>query len=179
MESQIAAMENQIASMKNNLAALKRTGGKEKHKEKKEKRDKPAPPIASTSKAAHKPAKAPAAPKGKKSKKPVTDDDVLTFEQKKDLSDTIAKLDGTKLERVIQIIHEGVPEIRDVRYHSLVHAIVIYLRVWFYRALKRSSSKLISYLLPSSRSCTNLSFVLCVHPHRNDHGPVRVPEPAV
>ncbi|KAJ8474043.1 hypothetical protein ONZ51_g7474 [Trametes cubensis] len=58
--------------------------------------------------------KGPPAPKGKKAKKPVTDDDVLTFEQKKDLSDTISKLDGAKLERVIQIIHEGVPEIRDV-----------------------------------------------------------------
>ncbi|RPD81791.1 Bromodomain-containing protein [Lentinus tigrinus ALCF2SS1-7] len=113
MESQIAEMENQIASMKNNLAALKRNGVPEKHKAKKEKREKPTPPVASTSKSAHKPAKAPAPPKGKKGKKPVTDDDVLTFEQKKDLSDTISKLDGVKLEKVIQIIHEGVPEIRD------------------------------------------------------------------
>ncbi len=110
----IAQMESQIADMKNNLAALKRNG-KEKHKEKKEKREKPPPPVASSSKAAHKPSKAAVPPKGKKGKKPVTDDDVLTFEQKKDLSDTISKLDGTKLERVIQIIHEGVPEIRDVR----------------------------------------------------------------
>ncbi|KAI0724347.1 Bromodomain-containing protein [Cerioporus squamosus] len=112
VEGMIAQMESQIADMKNNLAALKRNG-KEKHKEKKEKREKPPPPVASTSKAAHKPSKASAPPKGKKGKKPVTDDDVLTFEQKKDLSDTISKLDGTKLERVIQIIHEGVPEIRD------------------------------------------------------------------
>ena len=110
----IADMESQIASMKNNLAALKRTG-KEKHKEKKEKREKPAPPAASSSKSAPKQTKAPPAPKGsKKGKKPITDDDVLTFEQKKDLSDTIGKLDGAKLEKVIQIIHEGVPEIRDV-----------------------------------------------------------------
>jgi hypothetical protein len=50
----------------------------------------------------------------KKGKKPVADDDVLTFDQKKDLSEAIAKLDGVKLEKVIQIIHEGVPEIRDV-----------------------------------------------------------------
>ncbi|RDX56080.1 Bromodomain-containing protein [Lentinus brumalis] len=112
VEGMIAQMESQIADMKNNLAALKRNG-KEKHKEKKEKREKPPPPVASSSKAAHKPSKAAVPPKGKKGKKPVTDDDVLTFEQKKDLSDTISKLDGTKLERVIQIIHEGVPEIRD------------------------------------------------------------------
>ena len=43
------------------------------------------------------------------------DDDMLTSEQKKDLSKTIQTLNGQKLERVIQIIHEGVPEIRDVR----------------------------------------------------------------
>lgn len=110
----IADMEHQIASMKNNLASLKRNG-KEKHKKEKEKREKPTPPVASSSKSAPKQPKAPSAPKGKKSKKPVTDDDVLTFEQKKDLSDTISKLDGAKLERVIQIIHEGVPEIREVR----------------------------------------------------------------
>lgn len=155
MESQIAAMENQIASMKNNLAALKRTGGKEKHKEKKEKRDKPAPPIASTSKAAHKPAKAPAAPKGKKSKKPVTDDDVLTFEQKKDLSDTISKLDGAKLEKVIQIIHEGVPEIRDVR--ITMSNVVCRILTSCSRALRRSSSKSINYQPPYSRSSTTSS----------------------
>ena len=40
---------------------------------------------------------------------------VLSFEQKKDLSQAIQTLDGPKLERVIQIIHEGVPEIRNVR----------------------------------------------------------------
>lgn len=114
MEGMIADMETQIANMKNNLAALKRNG-KEKTKKEKEKREKPAPPVASTSKAAPKQSKAPPAPKGKKGKKPVTDDDVLTFEQKKDLSDTISKLDGAKLEKVIQIIHDGVPEIRDVR----------------------------------------------------------------
>ena len=113
MEGMIADMESQIATMKNNLAALKRNG-KEKTKKEKEKREKPAPPVASTSKATPKQSKAPPAPKGKKGKKPVTDDDVLTFEQKKDLSDTISKLDGAKLEKVIQIIHDGVPEIRDV-----------------------------------------------------------------
>ncbi|KAI0757215.1 Bromodomain-containing protein [Daedaleopsis nitida] len=113
MEGMIADMESQIASMKNNLLSLKRTGKEKHHKEKKEKREKPTPPVASSSKPAPKQSKAPSAPKGKKSKKPVTDDDVLTFEQKKDLSDTISKLDGAKLERVIQIIHEGVPEIRE------------------------------------------------------------------
>ncbi|KAI0639197.1 Bromodomain-containing protein [Trametes polyzona] len=108
----IADMETQIENMRNHLASLKRPL-KEKKEKKKEKPPKPSPPVASTSKPAPKQTKAPPAPKGKKAKKPVTDDDVLTFEQKKDLSDTISKLDGAKLERVIQIIHEGVPEIRD------------------------------------------------------------------
>ena len=45
---------------------------------------------------------------------------MLSFEQKKDLSEAIQTLDGQKLERVIQIIHEGVPEIRDVRPYYLV-----------------------------------------------------------
>jgi bromodomain-containing factor 1 len=35
--------------------------------------------------------------------------------RRKTLSEAIQTLDGQKLERVIQIIHEGVPEIRDVR----------------------------------------------------------------
>ena len=51
---------------------------------------------------------------GKKSAGVPGDDDVLTSKQKKDLSKTIQTLDGQKLERVIQIIHEGVPEIQDV-----------------------------------------------------------------
>ena len=50
----------------------------------------------------------------KNKKKVVGDDDVLSFEQKKELSEMIGKLDGTKLEKVIAIIHEGVPEIRNV-----------------------------------------------------------------
>ncbi|KAH9853195.1 Bromodomain-containing protein [Lenzites betulinus] len=112
LQGMIADMETQIENMKNHLASLKRPM-KEKKEKKEKKPRKPSPPAASTSKPTPKQTKAPPATKSKKTKKPVTDDDVLTFEQKKDLSDTISKLDGTKLERVIQIIHEGVPEIRD------------------------------------------------------------------
>jgi len=65
--------------------------------------------VASTSK----PPKQSKASSKKRSKKAIGDDDVLTFEQKKDLSEAIGKLVGPRLERVIQIIHEGVPEIRD------------------------------------------------------------------
>ncbi|KIM54213.1 hypothetical protein SCLCIDRAFT_1222173 [Scleroderma citrinum Foug A] len=110
----IATMEAQIESMRGNLLALKNQPGKEKKKEKKKKEK---PPVGSSSKASgSRAAKAASAANGavkKKSKKPLPDDDVLTFEQKKDLSEAITKLDGSRLEKVINIIHEGVPEIRD------------------------------------------------------------------
>ncbi|KAH9914860.1 Bromodomain-containing protein, partial [Fomitopsis serialis] len=41
------------------------------------------------------------------------DNDALSFEQKKDLSDTIGKLEGAKMEKVVQVTHERVPKIRD------------------------------------------------------------------
>ncbi|KAF9014933.1 Bromodomain-containing protein [Cyathus striatus] len=103
----IAEMESQIETMRENLDALKSKPVKEKKKKEKER-----PVIASTSKAPPKPSK-PSTKKASTKKKPLPDDDVLTFDQKKDLSESIGKLDGSKLEKVIQIIHEGVPEIRD------------------------------------------------------------------
>jgi hypothetical protein len=82
----IATMEAQLESMRSNLMALKNKPAKEKKKmEKKEKAR-----VASSSKGA-----ASRAPKGapatngnkrKTTKKPVAEDDVLSFEQKKDLS---------------------------------------------------------------------------------------------
>lgn len=107
-------MESQIENMNRNLEYLKKSKMKEK-KEKKEHKKKEKPVASSSSSSSKKAAPKPPPTKKKSSKKqPVSDDDVLSFEQKKDLSDTIAKLDGAKLEKVIQIIHEGVPEIRDV-----------------------------------------------------------------
>lgn len=108
----IVMLEREIEAMNRNIAALK-SNKAPKEKKKKEKREK-LQPTASTSKATSKQNKTSSSSK-KKSKKPITENDVLTFEQKKDLSESIAKLDEQKLERVIQIIHEGVPEIRDVR----------------------------------------------------------------
>ena len=102
-------MENQIKVMNENLAALKSAKLPKEKKKKEKKKEKG--PVASTSKAGP---KQPKAPSKKKSRKNITDDDILSFEQKKDLSESISKLEGSKLEKVIQIIHEGVPEIRDV-----------------------------------------------------------------
>lgn len=102
-------MESQIETMRGSIAALKSAKVPKEKKKKVEKREKI--PVASTSKAT---TKQPKILSKKKGKKPIADDDVLTFEQKKDLSESIGRLDGAKLEKVIQIIHEGVPEIKDV-----------------------------------------------------------------
>jgi len=115
----IADLESQIETMKGNLAVLKNSAAKKKDKKKREKekemKKRVSPPIASTSKANGKESKR--SSNKKQSKKSggggVYNSDVLSFEQKKDLSETIQTLDGEKLERVIQIIHDGVPEVRD------------------------------------------------------------------
>ena len=109
-------MESQIETMRNSISALKTN--KEKKSKKPKKKDASTP--ATASKAAKKDTKAPAKKKSASKKAQIPDDDVLSFEQKKDLSEAIQTLDGQKLERVIQIIHEGVPEIRDVSYPRLM-----------------------------------------------------------
>lgn len=106
----IAAMESQIETMRNSISALKHQ--KEKKSKKSKKKDASSTP-ATASKAAKKDTKATTKKKSAPKKAQIPDDDVLSFEQKKDLSEAIQTLDGQKLERVIQIIHEGVPEIRD------------------------------------------------------------------
>ncbi len=124
LESQIEDMQRQLQSMKEHSSV---PVAKKAKKEKKHKVEK-AQPIASSSKSTPKAngsAKLPPSSRKKIAKKPVTDDDVLSFEQKKELSDSIAQLDGSKLERVIQIIHEGVPEIRDVRLFSLFRLLML------------------------------------------------------
>ena len=106
-------METQIETMRNSISALKNQ--KEKKAKKTKKKDASASaPVTSSSKATKKEVKAPPKKKATAKKAQIPDDDVLSFEQKKDLSEAIQTLDGQKLERVIQIIHEGVPEIRDV-----------------------------------------------------------------
>ena len=109
----IAAMESQIETMRNSISALKHQ--KEKKSKKSKKKDASASTPATASKAGKKETKAATKKKSAPKKAQIPDDDVLSFEQKKDLSEAIQTLDGQKLERVIQIIHEGVPEIRDVR----------------------------------------------------------------
>jgi hypothetical protein len=119
----IAAMESQIETMRNSISALKTQ--KEKKSKKSKKKETSASTPATTSKASKKETKAAPKKKAASKKAQIPDDDVLSFEQKKDLSEAIQTLDGQKLERVIQIIHEGVPEIRDVR--SLLLGVILYL----------------------------------------------------
>ena len=87
---------------------------KEKKSKKSKKNDASASTLATTSKAVKREGNVPRKNEGA-SKAQIPDDDVLSFMQTKDLSEAIQTLDGQKLERVIQIILEGVPEIRDVR----------------------------------------------------------------
>src|SRR5882762_6651543 len=117
-------MESQIETMKGSIAALK--GKPSERKPKKERKRERVAPVASSSKTSKLPKSSGGGGNKRKGKKPIADDDVLTFEQKKDLSEAIQKLDGPKLEKVIQIIHEGVPEIRDVS------SVIIYSSCTFY-----------------------------------------------
>jgi hypothetical protein len=136
LAGEIARIEAQITNLRETVESLKAksSGRKPQVKEKKKKRAPPPPPpepvsasapVASSSKP-KKEARPPPPPKKKAGSKKVVipDDDVLSFDQKKELSDAITTLDGEKLERVIAIIHEGVPEIRNVRVYFcyFVHA---------------------------------------------------------
>jgi hypothetical protein len=135
-------MEAQIETMRGSIASLK--GTKPQKKDKKEKKLHKHAPGTSPSKAMGKSAKLSGSGGKKKGKnKPIADDDVLTFEQKRDLSEAIGLLDGSKLERVIQIIHEGVPEIRDVSVWTLSSSRKVLTT--FCRAPKRSSLRSTSY----------------------------------
>lgn len=120
----IAEMESKLAALKSQIKPKE-----EKKKKQHQQRVKPEkPPVASSSKAATKPTKVAKKKPGNSSKKLIAENDVLTFEQKKDLSESIARLDETKLEKVIAIIHEGVPEIRDVsnQLACLVHPLLMF-----------------------------------------------------
>lgn len=160
----IATMEAQIESMRGNLLALKNQPGKEKKK--KREKEKPIPTSMAKASIARAP-KVANISNGpvKKKKKQLPDDDILTFEQKKNLSEAICKLDESRLAKVIQIIHEGVPEVRDVC-HSIsndLESLTLGSRV-----LRKSSWKSIFFLHMSSRSCIILSCGLSDNPCKNE-----------
>jgi hypothetical protein len=102
-------MEAQIQSLHNALASIKKNAKKDKLK-------KTSPAVPKPPKPA--PAKVSGGPGNpfKKKKKVAHDDDEpnLSFEQKKQLSESIQSLDGARLEKVLEIIDEVYPEIREV-----------------------------------------------------------------
>lgn len=107
-------MESQIETMKGNLAVLKNQTKKQRKEKKEKKREKHvSPPVASSSKANGKLSK-PSQKKKSSKKEKLPDDDTLSFDQKKALSEGISQLVGDKQEKVIAIIREGFPEIREV-----------------------------------------------------------------
>jgi hypothetical protein len=110
ISASITALTQQLESVKSNIAALQKKKAKRKEEKRKAKVATQASngPRASGSRAYNG-----AAPKKKGKARTADADEVLSFEQKRELSEAIGLLEGAKLERVIQIIHEGVPEIRD------------------------------------------------------------------
>lgn len=153
-------MENQLATLKSGIDAIKK---KKPRKDKVHKRDKYGASSVGTSKNG----KSSMQKLGKKKKmKTLPDEEVLSFEQKKDLSETIQNLDGVKLERVIQIIHEGVPEIRDVSGFCFCLLFALFQRCCALcahpRALKRLSSTSTLSLHLCSPSSTTTCCALCV-----------------
>ncbi|QRV76118.1 bromodomain associated protein [Ceratobasidium sp. AG-Ba] len=137
MESQIATMKDSLAALKAKKKSQKpKAAPAPPPKEKKSPvapPKKPArkpstsnyappytPPASGTSKAKAAPAPKPpkAAPPPKRAKTGTGSDTertmpIMSFEQKKELSTTIESLDGDKLERVIQIIYEGMPDLQN------------------------------------------------------------------
>jgi len=126
-------MERHLKTLSEKLKQMKAAKKKEKVDKKSTKgaSDKPSKPKTASKTPAKAPAKttAPKANAADRKKVPVkrsrplyssedssSEDDVptITFEQKKELSDSINKFEGEKLANVVQIIHNSMPHLRDV-----------------------------------------------------------------
>ncbi|KAL1762446.1 Bromodomain-containing protein [Schizophyllum commune] len=116
VDGRLSEMEREMQQLQHKMEALKRKKQQEEaaKKKKQQQERKAAREAAAAGPSAParppKPVKTSAPPLKKKAKKE-KEDDSLTFDQKKELSEVISTLEGPKLERVIKIIHEGVPEI--------------------------------------------------------------------
>ncbi|KAI8361275.1 Bromodomain-containing protein [Mortierella sp. GBAus27b] len=131
-DEKIAEMERHLKTLSEKLKQMKAAKKKERADKKSAKatQDKPSKPKTASKTPAKAPAKTTppkaAAPERKKApvkrSRPVyssddssSEDDVptITFEQKKELSDSINKFEGEKLANVVQIIHNSMPHLRD------------------------------------------------------------------
>ena len=143
IDDKIAEMERHLKTLSEKIRLMKAATKKKEKVEKKapvkaaapqEKPVKPKTAAKTPAKAPPKPApaKAPAPEKKKappKRSRPVyssssgssssSEEDVpmITFEQKKELSDSINNFEGDKLANVVQIIHSRMPHLRDVSCH--------------------------------------------------------------
>ncbi len=109
----IESLESQLNNLRDTIDALKST----KKKVNETKRSTSSAPKASSSASRSRPstsAKKASSSAKKTGARKLDADAILSFEEKKELSETIQSLDGHALEEVIQIIHDGVPEIGDV-----------------------------------------------------------------
>jgi len=107
----IENLESQLNNLRNTIDALKST--KKKVNETKRSTSS-APKASSTSRSRPSTSTKKASSSAKKTgARKVDVDAILSFEEKKELSETIQSLEGPALEEVIQIIHDGVPEIGD------------------------------------------------------------------
>ncbi|KZT08578.1 uncharacterized protein LAESUDRAFT_42958 [Laetiporus sulphureus 93-53] len=141
----VASIERQIMEMKRNFDSMKRNATKP-YKERGKKKNVAAPRI-SPYKSISKQRKM-VKNRREKAEKPTDFDDVLSFDQKKDLVDTIGTLEpGAKLEKVIQIIHNAVPEYcntaedMEVEIDILPHHVLLELYEFVIRPLRTPATK--------------------------------------
>ena len=129
LESQIRILEMQIAMLQNQILAIKqRKKSKSKRSDKSRSRRTSKTPVVVSDVPQYvapppqpKPAPAPPQPKPPKppkqprqpakKKEPVLRE--ISFEEKKELSEEINRLSGEKLARVVQIIHESMPQLSN------------------------------------------------------------------
>jgi len=112
----LQSLETQLASLKDTIDALKtkdKCGAARSKSSKGQAASRGAGPSKGTAAARPRGSTATKKSAAKKGGRRLDADAILTFEEKKELSETIQNLDGPALEDVIAIIHAGVPEIGD------------------------------------------------------------------
>jgi bromodomain-containing factor 1 len=120
-DDQIAELERHLAIVSQQLASMK--SSKKRKAERQMSRSsssKMTKPAAGTKEKSSSKYSRPSKPSGEKRKRPVkskSEDDLLpefTFEQKKDLSESINNLNGDQLNTVVQIIQSSMPNLDGV-----------------------------------------------------------------
>ncbi|KAF9192031.1 hypothetical protein BGZ49_003471, partial [Haplosporangium sp. Z 27] len=118
-DDKLAEMERHLKTLSEKIETMKATKKKEKGDKKpaaklSQEKPKPKPP----SKPPKSPTKVSEKKKSSKRSRPIyssSEEDIpmITFEQKKELSDRINNFEGDKLANIVQIIHDSMPHLRD------------------------------------------------------------------